>query len=47
MLEEIESGREKSGSASIIDGEDREGRCLLLIKVWSDIKQDASTLTAS
>lgn len=41
------SRRIKNGSASMIDGGDRAGWCLLLIKVWSDIKQGMRTLTAS
>ena len=36
-------GREKNGSASMMDGGDWEGWCLLLIKVRSDIKQGVST----
>ena len=46
MLREIETGREKAGSVSVIDGGDTEGLCLLLIKVQSDLKRGTSTLTA-
>lgn len=35
-LREIESGREKNGLVYLIDGRDRQGWCLLVIKIWSD-----------
>lgn len=39
MPGEMERRGEKDGSAAMIDGEVRQGWCLLLIKVRSDIKQ--------